>query len=86
MTQTENTQTTNQTPLPNNSEALLHYLVSQSNSGAKNWFGFHQQRLAGIHLAYEIAKHHADKMTPEEVADYALRLNNAIYTKLVKGE
>lgn len=71
---------------PNNSEALINYLVSQSNSGAKNWFGFQQQRVAGIHLAYEIAKHHADKMSPEDCADYAVRLNNAIYNKLIKGE
>ena len=71
---------------PNNSEALINYLVTQSNSGSKNWFGFQQQRVAGIHLAYEIAKNHADKMTPEECADYAVRLNNAVYNKLIKGE
>ena len=28
----------------------------------------------------------ADKMSPEQVAEYALRLNNAIYAKLVKSE
>jgi hypothetical protein len=71
---------------PNNSEALINYLVTQSNSGSKNWFGFQQQRVAGIHLAYEIAKYHADTMTPEECADYAVRLNNAVYNKLIKGE
>ena len=49
-------------------------------------FGFQQQRIAGIHIAYEIAKLHADKMTPEEVADYAYKLNNAIYSRLVKGD
>jgi len=50
------------------------------------WFGFHEQRIAGIHTAYKIAENHADKLTPDEVADYALRLNNAIFRKLVKGE
>lgn len=70
----------------NNSEALINYLVAQANSGQKNWFGFQQQRIAGIHTAYEIAKHHADKMSPEEVAEYAARLNNAIYNRLIKGE
>ena len=72
--------------IQNNSQDLLNYLVSQANSGQKNWFGFQQQRIAGINVAYEIAKHHADKMTPEQCAEYALRLNNAIYNKLVKGE
>lgn len=72
--------------IQNNSQDLLNYLVSQANSGQKNWFGFQQQRIAGINVAYEIAKNHADKMTPEQCADYALRLNNAIYNKLVKGE
>jgi hypothetical protein len=37
-------------------------------------------------LAYEIAKIHADKMTPEEVVEYVIRLNNAIFQKLLKGE
>lgn len=72
--------------IQNNSQDLLTYLLSQANSGQKNWFGFQQQRIAGINIAYEIAKHHADKMSPEQVAEYALRLNNAIYAKLVKSE
>ena len=70
----------------NNSLDLLTFLINQANSGQKNWFGFQQQRIAGINIAYEIAKNHADKMSPEQVADYALRLNNAIYAKLVKSE
>ena len=71
--------------IQNNSEALLNYLITQANSGQKNWFGFPQQRLVGIHLAYEIAANHADKMTPEEVTEYVVSLNNAIYSKLIKG-
>lgn len=63
---------------------LFGFLVTQANSGVKNWFGFHQQKITGISLAYEIAKFHADKMTPEEVADYAKRLNDAIYDKMIK--
>jgi hypothetical protein len=69
-----------------NSQDLLSYIVTMANSGQKNWFGFPQQRIVGIHLAYEIAKFHADKMTPEEIADFVVRLNNAVYQKLVKGE
>lgn len=63
---------------------LLAYLVNQAGSGAKNWFGFSQQRITGINLAYEIAKNHADKMTPDEVTDYVVSLNNAIYKKLIE--
>ena len=70
----------------NNSSDLLNFIVTHANSGVKNWFGFQQQRIAGIHIAYEIAKLHADKMTPEEVAEYAYKLNNAIYSRLVKGD
>lgn len=70
----------------NNSNDLLAYLVIQANSGSKDWFGFRQQRILGINLAYKIAEHHADKLSPEQVADYAFRLNNAIFSKLVKGE
>jgi hypothetical protein len=71
------------TTIQNNND-LFSYLVTQASSGTKNWFGFHQQRIAGINIAYEIAKHHADTMNPEEVADYAKRLNDAIYDKMIK--
>ena len=63
---------------------LLNYLVSQANSGTKNWFGFQQQRIAGIDVAYKIAANHADKMTPEEITEYVLKLNNCIYNKFIK--
>ena len=65
---------------------LLNFIISQSNSGVKNWFGFQQQRIAGINVAYEIAKIHADKLSPDEIADYVIKLNNAIYQKLIKGD
>jgi hypothetical protein len=68
----------------NGSQDLLNYIVSQANSGNKDWFGFKQQRIAGINMAYEIAKHHADKLSPEEVVDYVVRLNNTIFDKLIQ--
>jgi hypothetical protein len=67
------------------SNDLLGFLISQSNSGVKNWFGFQQQRIAGINTAYEIAKYHADTLSPEEVVDYVVKLNNAIYQKMIKN-
>jgi hypothetical protein len=63
---------------------LLSYLVSQANSGTKNWFGFQQQRIAGIDAVYKIAANHADKMTPEEITEYVAKLNNCIYDKFIK--
>jgi hypothetical protein len=69
----------------NNSDALLTYLISLNATGQKNWFGFQQQRLAGIDLAYRIAVAHADKMTPSEVIKYVVELNNEIYDKMLKG-
>ena len=67
------------------SNDLLGFLISQSNSGVKNWFGFQQQRIAGINTAYEIAKYHADKLSPEEIVDYVVKLNNVIYQKMIKN-
>lgn len=67
-----------------NNTDLLSYLISQSTSGLKNWFGFPQQKITGIHTVYEIAKNHADTMTPEEIVEYVIRLNNAIYHKMIK--
>ena len=69
-----------------NSNELLAYLLQQSNSGMKNWFGFTQQRITGINLAHEIAARHADKMSPDEITDYVIQLNNSIYHKLIKGD
>ena len=69
-----------------NSSDLLSYLLSQANSGVKNWFGYAQQRITGIYLAHEIAKYHADKLSPDEIADYVIKLNNCIYQKLIKGD
>jgi hypothetical protein len=69
-----------------NSTDLLSYIVALSGSGQKNWFGYSQQRITGIHLCHEIAKRHADTMSPDEVVDYVIKLNNAIFSKLLKGE
>jgi hypothetical protein len=67
------------------SNDLLSFLISQSNSGVKSWFGFQQQRIVGIHIAYEIAKIHANTLSPDEIVDYVAKLNNAIYYKLIKN-
>lgn len=68
------------------SQDLLSYLLTRSNSGVKNWFGFQQQKIIGINLCYEIARHHANNMSPEEVTDYVVSLNDSIYKKLIIGE
>lgn len=62
---------------------LLAYLVTQAES-RKDWFGFPQQRLTAIALAHDIAKSHADKMTPTEVVAYAIELNEVIYHRIIK--
>ena len=70
------------TTIQNNTD-LLSYILSQAGSGNKNWFGFPQQKITGIHTVYEIANYHANTMTPEEVVEYAIKLNNAIYNKMI---
>jgi hypothetical protein len=62
---------------------LLSYLATRSESH-KDWFGFTQQRLTAITLAHQIAQYHADKMTPDEIVEYAVKLNQAIYNKIIK--
>lgn len=66
------------------SNDLLNFLVAQSDS-SKNWFGFQQQRITAIALAHDIAKNHADKMSPNEVVNYAVALNETIYHKIIKS-
>jgi two-component sensor histidine kinase len=62
---------------------LLSFLVSQADS-SKNWFGFTQQRITAIALSHDIARNHADKMSPDEAVDYAVKLNQVIYDKIIK--
>ena len=70
----------------NNSDALLNFLIDQTQNGQqKNWFGWQQQRLAGVDLAYRLAVSHADKMSPEQIVQFVLDLNSAIYNKILKG-
>jgi hypothetical protein len=65
------------------SNDLLNFLVAQSDS-SKNWFGFQQQRITAIALAHDIARNHADKLTPDEAVDYAISVNESIYHKIIK--
>ena len=60
------------------------YLVNQADSGAKDWFGFQQQKVMGINLAYEIAARHADSMSPDEITSFVKSLNNSIFNNLIK--
>jgi two-component sensor histidine kinase len=62
---------------------LLGYLISQA-SERKDWFGFTQQRLTAIALAHEIARNHANTISPEQAVDYAIALNEAIYQKIIR--
>jgi hypothetical protein len=66
------------------SSDLLNYLSNQANS-RKDWFGFTQQRMTAVTLAHQIAANHADKMTPDEVVEYAFNINQSIYNKIIKN-
>ncbi|CAB4121193.1 hypothetical protein UFOVP10_49 [uncultured Caudovirales phage] len=67
-----------------NTGDLLNFLVAQAET-RKDWFGFTQQRMTALTLAHDIAKAHAHHMSPNEVVDYALALNQQIYNKIIKG-
>jgi hypothetical protein len=69
-----------------NNNDLLGYLINQAESGKKDWFGFSQQKITGINLAFDIAKNHADSMSPEEVVDYVIQLNSMIFKKIIIGK
>lgn len=64
---------------------LLNYLRDRMLSGDSNWFSYPEQRLTGIALAHEIAARHADKFTPEQVVEYVVKLNNAIYINMMRS-
>lgn len=68
----------------NNNSDLLGYLLEQSLIAPKSWFGFPQQKITGIALAHAIAANHADKMSPNEIVQYVIDLNNEIYSGIIK--
>jgi hypothetical protein len=68
----------------NSNNDLLGFLVMKMASDKKDWFGFPEQRVTGINLVHEIAKNHADKMSPTEVVLYVKELNDAIYNGFIK--
>lgn len=71
------------TQIKNNND-LLGYLLEQSLLAPKSWFGFPQQKLTGIALIHAIAANHADKMSPSEIVQYVIDLNNEIYNGIIK--
>lgn len=68
-----------------NTNDLLSFLVAQAES-RRDWFGFTQQRMTAITLAHEIAARHADKLSPEEVVEYAMAINTQIFHKIIKPQ
>jgi hypothetical protein len=64
---------------------LLTFLVAQADS-SKNWFGFTNQRITAIVLAHDIARNHANTMTPDEVVDYACSLNQKIWDRIINHD
>lgn len=69
-----------------NTNDLLGYLIEQAGTGRKDWFGFTQQKIVGINLCYDIARNHANTMTPDQVVQYVLNLNNAIFKTIIIGK
>lgn len=65
------------------SNDLLNFLITKSDTGERNWFSRRHQTVATINAAHEIAKYHADKLSPEEVVDYVIRLNEVIFEKII---
>jgi hypothetical protein len=65
------------------SNDLLGYLEAQAATGDKQWFGFLQQKIIAITLAHQIAANHADKMSPDQIVEYVVELNNQIFQKVI---
>ena len=63
---------------------LLAYLLAESLKAPKSWFGYPQQKLTGTALAHAIAANHADKMSPREIVQFVVDLNNEIYAGIIK--
>jgi hypothetical protein len=62
---------------------VLGYLAAQAQTGDKYWFGYPQQRVINIALCHRIAARHADKLSPAQIVDYVLQLNDQMYRRIV---
>ena len=69
-----------------NHSDLLNFIIEQSSSGEKDWFGYTQQKIVGVYIAFALAVEHGDKLTPDEIVDYVNSLNNAVFKKLIIGQ
>jgi hypothetical protein len=65
-----------------NTSDLLTFLVDQSDQ-RKDWFSWQQQKMTAIVLAHDIAKTHADLMTPAEIVTFVLSLQDEIFHRIV---
>lgn len=65
-----------------NTTDLLNYLINQAEI-RKDWFGFVQQRMTAVTLAHQIAVQHADKMNPQEIVDFSVKINECIYKTII---
>lgn len=68
-----------------NTKDLLAFLEKEMEK-RPDWFGWRQQKLTAIGLAHEIAARHADKMTPDQVVEYAMAVNTRIYHQIIKPQ
>ena len=59
--------------------------MQQHQTRPNQWFSFLEQKITGIQLAHQIAANHADVMTPEQVVEYVVRLNDVLFQRLIKG-
>lgn len=64
---------------------LLWFLLQQK-AQKPDWFSHTEQKLTGIQLAHQIAANHADEMTPGQVVDYVMELNDRIYQKIIRKD
>ena len=68
------------------SNDLLAFLDRHKDTDPNRWFSFAQQRMTGVALCHAIAANHADKFSPEQIVDYVVSLNNAVYTKMIRNK
>ncbi len=68
-----------------NTNDLLTFLERQAEQ-RQDWFGWKQQKLTAISLIHDISARHADKMTPQEIVDFVVSLNQIIYHQIIKPQ
>ena len=66
-----------------NVDDIFSLMLAEAKSGNKQWFNHVTQRISVLDLAFRMAPHVANHMSPEELVEYARKTVQILHDKVV---